>query len=99
MVIDFPVPARMSLTKLSLVGKNFFPARESLLSDNPAEDGKINNFFYSLEEKYISGAACQPAKVQLCVRVRGMHAQLALPAWPACSAGQPACQPIPPAPK
>ncbi len=104
-----------------------------MVSDNPAEDEKIDNFFYSVEEKYIlgaacqpakiqfcvrlpglrsqpafctvtvymyfSGAACQPAKVQLCVCLRGMHTQLALPARPACSAGQPAGQPIPPAPK
>jgi hypothetical protein len=37
----FPSPAGMSLTKL-------FPARESLVSDIPAGDGKIINLFYSV---------------------------------------------------
>ncbi len=42
----FPSPAGMSLTKLSLAGKNLIiPARESLVSDNPAGDGKIDNLF------------------------------------------------------
>jgi hypothetical protein len=37
----------MSLTKLSLAGIfEFFPARESLVSDIPAGDGKIDNLFF-----------------------------------------------------
>jgi hypothetical protein len=40
----------MSLTKLSLAGNDLvipwlFPARETLVSDIPAEDGKIDNLF------------------------------------------------------
>ncbi len=48
----------MSLTKLSLVWNSLiikiiiiiklFPARESLVSDIPAGDGKIDNLFYTL---------------------------------------------------
>ncbi len=38
--------AGMSLTNLSLAG--IFPARESLVSDIPAGDGKINKSFYSV---------------------------------------------------
>jgi hypothetical protein len=41
----FPSPAGMSLTKLSLVGKNSFPTREGLVSDIPAGAGKIANLF------------------------------------------------------
>jgi hypothetical protein len=46
----FPSPAGMSLTKLSLGGKNLyktslFPPRESLVSDIPAGDGKMANLF------------------------------------------------------
>ncbi len=37
----------MSLTKLSLAGNNL-PARESLVSDIPAGDGKWLTFFYSV---------------------------------------------------
>ena len=45
----FPSPAGMSLTNLSLAGKNLIiPARESLASDIPAGDGKIVNLFYSV---------------------------------------------------
>ncbi len=48
----FPSPAWMSLTKLSLDGKiHLFPARESLLSDIPARDGKFGNLFYSVATK------------------------------------------------
>jgi hypothetical protein len=39
----FPSPAEMSITKLSLAGKS--PARESLVSEIPAGDGKTDNFF------------------------------------------------------
>ena len=47
---SFPSPARMSLTKLSLGGKNDVMYKlclpgESLASDIPAEDGNIANFF------------------------------------------------------
>jgi hypothetical protein len=43
----------MSLTKLSLAGKNL-TARESLVSDILAGDGKIDNLFYSVvKEKKI----------------------------------------------
>jgi hypothetical protein len=47
----FPSPARISLTKLSLGGNNFyvtslFPPRESLESDIPAGDGNIEKFFF-----------------------------------------------------
>jgi hypothetical protein len=43
----FPSPPGMSLTELSLdMGIiKLFSARETLLSDIPAGDGKINNFF------------------------------------------------------
>jgi hypothetical protein len=48
----FPSPAGMSLTKLSLTGKNLmknlttvFLAMESLVSDIPAGYGKIANLF------------------------------------------------------
>ncbi len=42
----FPSPAGMSLTKLSLMGNNLlFPAKESLISDIPAGDGKTANLF------------------------------------------------------
>ncbi len=38
--------AGMSLTELYLAGNNFiFPARESLISDIPAGDGKIDSLF------------------------------------------------------
>jgi hypothetical protein len=38
----------MSLTKLSLAGIiKIFPARESLISDIPAREGKPQTFFYS----------------------------------------------------
>jgi hypothetical protein len=50
----FPSPAGMSLTKLSLAGNKliFKPiARESLVSDIPAGDGKIEDLFYSVELK------------------------------------------------
>jgi hypothetical protein len=45
----FPSPAGLSLTKLSVAGNNLyktslFPPRESLVSDNPARDGKIVTF-------------------------------------------------------
>jgi hypothetical protein len=39
----------MSLTKLPMAGIiKFFPARESLVSDIPAGDGKTRNLFYSV---------------------------------------------------
>ncbi len=42
----FPSSVGMSLTKLSLAGKNkWFTAKESLVSDIPAGDGKIVNLF------------------------------------------------------
>jgi hypothetical protein len=41
----FPSPAGMSLTKLFLAG---FPARESLVSDILAGEGKMDNLFYSV---------------------------------------------------
>jgi hypothetical protein len=49
----FPSPARMSLTKLSLVGNydvtyKLFLTRESLLSDIPAGDGNIKKLFYGV---------------------------------------------------
>ncbi len=45
----FPAPAGtgMSLTKLSLAGNKLFPARESLVSDVPAGDGKTANSYSS----------------------------------------------------
>jgi hypothetical protein len=46
----FPSPFGMSLTKLSLEGnKELFQARESLVNDIPAGDGKLANLFYSVE--------------------------------------------------
>jgi len=47
-VSDFPSPAEMSLTKLSLAGNI---VRESLVSDIPAGDRKIANIFYSVGRK------------------------------------------------
>ncbi len=45
-VNDFPAPAKMSITKLSLAGVvKLFLARESLVNDIPAGDGKIYNLF------------------------------------------------------
>jgi hypothetical protein len=45
----FPSTDGMSLTKLPLAGNNLiFPARESLVSDIPAGNGKIDNFFGSV---------------------------------------------------
>ncbi len=49
----FPSSAGMPLTKVSLAGNNHgitksFPARESLVSDIPAGDGKISELFYSI---------------------------------------------------
>jgi hypothetical protein len=45
-----PSPARMSLTKLSLAPGiiKFFPARDSLVSDIPAGDGKIAKLFFTV---------------------------------------------------
>jgi hypothetical protein len=41
----------MSLTKFPLAGNiSLFPARESLASDIPAGDGKLENLFYSVEK-------------------------------------------------
>jgi hypothetical protein len=37
----------MPLTELSVAGNNF-AVRESLVSDIPAGDGKIDNLFYSV---------------------------------------------------
>jgi hypothetical protein len=46
----FLSPAAMSLTELSLARNNkyLFPARESLVCDIQAGDGKIDNLFYSV---------------------------------------------------
>jgi hypothetical protein len=43
-VINFPVP-RGDVTYQTLPGRENFPARESLVSDIPAGDGKIANLF------------------------------------------------------
>jgi hypothetical protein len=46
---SFPSPAGLSLTKLSWPGIiKLFPAKESLVSDIPAWDGKNDNLFYSV---------------------------------------------------
>jgi hypothetical protein len=49
-VVIFPLPAGMTLTKLSLAGnnQNIFTARENLVSDIPPGDGKIATLFYSV---------------------------------------------------
>jgi hypothetical protein len=52
-VIEFPVPSRVVTTKLSLGGNNDVPyklflPRESLVSDIPAGDGKLDNLFYGV---------------------------------------------------
>ncbi len=47
-VSDFPSPAEMSLTKLSLAGNI---VRESLVSDIPAGDRKIANIFLQCRTK------------------------------------------------
>jgi hypothetical protein len=49
----FPSAARISLTKLSLGGNNFyvtslFPHRETLISDIPAGDGNIEKLFFTV---------------------------------------------------
>jgi hypothetical protein len=50
----FPSPAGMSLTKLPLGGLILiFPPRESLVSDIPAGDGNVGNFFYSVVSQNI----------------------------------------------
>jgi hypothetical protein len=72
------------------------PACKSTTLCVPARPARTTCLFVTI---YIPGAACQSAKVQLYVRMRGMHAQLALPARLAGSAGQPAGQPIPTAPQ
>jgi hypothetical protein len=46
-VKDFSVPSR-DVTYQTLPGWELFPARESLVSDIPAWDGKIANLFYSV---------------------------------------------------
>jgi hypothetical protein len=47
----FPSPAGKSLTKLSLAGNNLiFHARESVVSDILARDGKIANLFLQCTE-------------------------------------------------
>ncbi len=50
---EFPVPSRDVTTKLSLGGNNdviykLFLPRGSLVSDIPAGDGKLDNFFYGV---------------------------------------------------
>ncbi len=45
-VIDFPAPSRY-VTYQTFPAK-LFPARECLVSDIPAGDGKIANLFYSV---------------------------------------------------
>jgi hypothetical protein len=45
----FPSPAKMSLTKLSLAGKNsIIPTQGELAIDIPAGDGKIANLFFTV---------------------------------------------------
>jgi hypothetical protein len=48
-VIDFPIPSR-DVTNQILPGRviNLFPARERLVSDISAGDGKIDILFYSV---------------------------------------------------
>ncbi len=52
-VSDFPAPS-WDVTKQTLPGRKyivkFFPARESLVSDIPAGDGKIANLFLQCRE-------------------------------------------------
>ncbi len=49
MLLFFPSPAEMSLTKLSLAEIiKLFPARESLVSDISAGDVKNYKLFYSV---------------------------------------------------
>jgi hypothetical protein len=44
--IDFPVPAGMSLIKLSMAGNTLIiPGQRGWVSDMPAGDGKISNLF------------------------------------------------------
>jgi hypothetical protein len=56
----FPSPAGMSLTKLFNVNLNYklFPARESLVSDILAENGKTSNLFLQCSEEPF--ARCDP---------------------------------------
>jgi hypothetical protein len=56
MLMIFPSPAGMSLTKLSLGGNydviyKLFPSMESLVSDIPAGDGKMGNLFSQCREQ------------------------------------------------
>ncbi len=57
----FPSKAGMSLTKLSLWLGNIklFLARDSLVSDIPAGDGKNDNLFYSVCELYVTRSVYQ----------------------------------------
>jgi hypothetical protein len=57
-VLEFPVPSREVTTKLSLGGNNdviteVFLPRGSLVSDIPAGDGKLVNFFYGVQKELI----------------------------------------------
>ncbi len=61
----FPYPAGMSLTKLSLAGITKFPARESLVSDIPAGDGKIAKLFYSGTSSAVSLKAAKVAATEV----------------------------------
>jgi hypothetical protein len=55
MLVIFPSPAGMSLTKLSLAKNiHILPARESLVSDIPAGDGKIVNLFLQCELRLVT---------------------------------------------
>ncbi len=59
MLMIFPSPAGMSLTKLSQGGNydviyKLFPSRESLVSDIPAGDGKMANLFLQCTVKIIA---------------------------------------------
>jgi hypothetical protein len=48
---NFPSPAGMSLTKLSLVVNNQIIPGQGELSDIPAGDGKMANLFYSVADR------------------------------------------------
>jgi hypothetical protein len=61
-VNDFPVPRR-DVTDQTIPWPEiikFFPARENLVSDIPAGDGKSINFFYSVYLVYFADEKANP---------------------------------------
>ncbi len=66
-VRDFPSPAGMSLTKLSMAGINsIIPGQRGLVSDIQAGNGKNDNLFYSAYSPVqLSNNICPPGAISL----------------------------------